>query len=124
MPRKNTQAKPAVSKKKSPSQIGQPASSPEFRLYWLIYNVALSQDVEQLLEECRIEAYTAWKEVIGAGRSGPHLNDDVWPGVNALFMFAAPQQLEAQLAAGIEKIRREFPHEGIKLIVQPCSGIY
>jgi hypothetical protein len=98
-------------------------SGGELRLYWLAYNVALETDINQLLETLEIKGYTAWEEVRGRGRSGPHLNDEVWPAVNALCMFAAPAAWQARLEKAVTDIRRQFPGEGIKLIIQPCLGI-
>ena len=93
-------------------------------MYWLAYNVALETDVQELIQTLGIQAYTAWEEVKGTGRSGPHLNDEVWPAVNALLTFAAPAALQPPLVKEVERIRRQFPGEGIKLIVQPCLGIF
>jgi hypothetical protein len=93
-------------------------------MYWLVYNVALEPDVKALMTKNQITAFTFWPEVLGTGRSGSHLNDDIWPGVNATFMFVAPKEREASLAEGVAAIRLEFPGEGIKLIVQPCSAVY
>lgn len=98
-------------------------SEPEWRLYWLAYNVALETDVQELLVTLEIKAYTAWEEVKGSGRSGPHLNDEVWPAVNALCMFAAPAAWQPRLETAVLAIRKQFPGEGIKLIIQPCLGV-
>jgi hypothetical protein len=96
----------------------------ELRLFWIAFNVALEPDVFELLDSLEVTAYTRWDNIKGNGHSGPHLNDEVWPAVNALVMFAADAGLEADLAQGVAAVRRHFPGEGIKLIVQPCSAIY
>jgi len=93
-------------------------------MYWIAYNVALEPDVDELMERLAVKAYTRWDEIKGSGHSGPHLNDDVWPAVNGLVMFAASADLENSLADGVAAIRKLFPGEGIKLIVQPCSAVY
>jgi hypothetical protein len=98
--------------------------SESLRLYWLIFNVALETDVKHLLASFKLQAYSHWDEVQGSGRSGPHLNDEVWPVVNALYVFAAPASLETKLAKAVADIRSQFPGEGIKLIVQPCSAVH
>jgi hypothetical protein len=96
----------------------------KLQVYWLAYNVALETDVAELLETLEVRAYTRWDEVKGRGRSGPHLNDAVWPAVNAVYMFAAPAALEARLLAEVKRLRARYPGEGIKCIVQPCLGMY
>jgi hypothetical protein len=119
-------AKKTRASKPSPTEHS-PASGarvPSLRLYWIAFNVALEPDVRELLDRLQMTAYTWWDEIKGAGHSGPHLNDEVWPAVNGLFMLAAPAEVEAALAEGIVHIRKLFPGEGIKLIVQPCSAIY
>lgn len=107
---------------KAKDQNPQPAA--EWRMYWVAYNVALETDVAEMIERLEIKAFTRWDEIKGSGHSGPHLNDEVWPAVNALYMFAAPASLETKLAECILRLRGQYPHEGIKLIVQPCLGIY
>jgi hypothetical protein len=96
----------------------------EQRLYWLAYNTALETDILELLETLEVEAYTRWDDVKGRGNSGPHLNDEVWPAVNAMYMFVAPASLGAKLIREVQGLRSRYPGEGIKLIVQPCEGIY
>ncbi|MEW6517266.1 MAG: PG0541 family transporter-associated protein [candidate division FCPU426 bacterium] len=107
-----------------PTQSGTRSPKAKLNLYWLIFNVALETDVKQLLATFELKAFSRWDEVKGSGRSGPHLNDEVWPMVNALYVFAAPASLEARLARAVEAIRKQFPGEGIKLIVQPCSAVH
>jgi hypothetical protein len=113
----------AVTKVKN-KRITAAAAADDMRMYWLAYNVALESDVVELLEHLNIKAFTAWEEVKGCGRSGPHLNDEVWPAVNALYMLVAPASLEPVLVSEVEKIRAQFPGEGVKLMVQPCLKIY
>ncbi len=96
----------------------------DLRLYWVAYNVALETDVAEMLAGLEIKAYTRWDDVKGRGHSGPHLNDEVWPAVNALYMFVAPAALEARLAAEIGRLRARYPGEGIKCLVQPCLAVY
>jgi len=115
-------AKRTAENSKSKARNAQPAEA--LQVYWVAYNVALETDVVEMIEQLEIKNYTRWDDIKGSGNSGPHLNDEVWPAVNALYMFAAPESLEPALAECVGKIRAQFPGEGIKLIVQPCSGIY
>lgn len=107
-----------------PTKTGSRSAKSKLNLYWLIFNVALETDVKLLLSKLRIQAFSRWDEVKGSGNSGPHLNDEVWPVVNALYVFAAPAALEAGLAQAVADLRKQFPGEGLKLIVQPCSAVY
>lgn len=112
--------KPARSHSKPAVRSSAPA---ELRMYWLAYNVALETDVLELIAALEIKAYTRWDEIKGSGHSGPHLNDEVWPAVNAVYMFAAPAALQPRLQAEVLRLRAQFPHEGIKLIILPCLEI-
>lgn len=107
-----------------PNKSGSRSAQAKRSLYWLIFNVALETDVKQLLAAQKIRAFSRWDEVKGSGHSGPHLNDEVWPAVNALYVFAAPAALEAKLAQAVAALRKQFPGEGVKLIVQPCSAVH
>lgn len=102
----------------------EPSNTPVLKLYWIAFNVALEPDVHELMDRLAVRAYTRWDDIKGSGNSGPHLNDEVWPAMNGLVMFAADAGLEAALAEGVAAIRKLFPGEGIKLIVQPCSAVY
>jgi hypothetical protein len=112
-----------MTEKRTRPNAGRPGTG-KLRLYWLAYNVALETDVQELLENLEVQAYTRWDGVKGRGRSGPHLDDEVWPAVNALYVFAAPATLEPKLAAEIQRLRARYPGEGIKCLVQPCLEIH
>ena len=111
------------------AEAGKPSKTPAasrgpWQLYWVAYNTALESDVLSLLTALGIKAYTRWDEVKRSGHSGPHLNDDVWPAVNSLYMFAGPAAWERRLSERVAQLRRQFPGEGIKLIVQSCKRVY
>ena len=106
---------------KTPAQNAKPEN---LQMYWLAYNVALETDVEELMDALQIKAYTRWDEVKGNGHSGPHLNDEVWPAVNSVYMFVASTELEGPLSERVLNMRAQYPGEGVKLIVQSGVKIY
>jgi hypothetical protein len=93
------------------------------KLVFLIFNSPLEPEVKDLLKKYEVAHYTRWEKVKGVGETGPHFDDEVWPSVNVALMFSLEGEKKDLIAEGIRKIRVEFPHEGIRMLVLPLEEI-
>lgn len=93
------------------------------KLVFLIFNGPLEPEVKDLLKRAQVVHYTRWERVKGVGETGPHFDDEVWPSVNVALMFSLEQEKKNLVAEGVRKIRAEFPHEGIRMLVLPLEEI-
>jgi len=49
----------------------------------IVHNAAIDEEVNEALESVGINCYTKFTNTLGKGEiSQPHLNTDIWPGVN------------------------------------------
>ncbi|MBF0407368.1 MAG: hypothetical protein HQM10_08440 [Candidatus Riflebacteria bacterium] len=77
----------------------------------IVCSSTLQDMMNDFLEKSGITSYTRVPEVIGAGLcGGKRLNDEIWPGVNTLYLIA----LQPDKAAGIKNWAREYRREEIR----------
>jgi len=93
------------------------------KLIFLIFNSPLEPEIRDLLKRAEVTHYTRWEKVKGVGETGPHFDDEVWPSVNVALMFSVEDQKKDSVAEGVRQIRREFPREGIRMLVLPLEEI-
>jgi hypothetical protein len=81
----------------------------------IVHNAAIDEEVNETLKSGGIDYYTKFTNVLGKGElSEPHLNIDVWPGVNS-GTFVVTEQAKAQkLMETVRKMREKLGPEGIK----------
>lgn len=71
---------------------------------------------EAFFEKAGISSYTRIPEVVGAGRGGgTRLNDEIWPGVNSLYLVCLPTEPAAALKTWAREYRRDENREGFKV---------
>ncbi|OQX80353.1 MAG: hypothetical protein B6D56_05300 [Candidatus Omnitrophica bacterium 4484_70.1] len=94
------------------------------KLVIICYNVAIGEEVLEVLKEIGISSYTRFKEVQGVGKlSGPHLGNHIWPAVNSVLMVALEEDKKDKLIKRIKELRKELGKEGVKAFVLPVEEI-
>ncbi|MGQ9589022.1 MAG: PG0541 family transporter-associated protein [Planctomycetota bacterium] len=93
------------------------------KLVLAVYNMAADEEVMEAVRSAGVEHYTKWPRVLGAGRTGPRLDEHVWPGANCVLLMALPEDgaarvLEALRALG-ETVGR---NEGLRAFVVPIEA--
>ena len=85
------------------------------KLVFIVYNVAIHEEIMEILEKLDLKSYTRWEEVTGVGRqSGPHLNTHVWPAKNAALVVVAKDNEAQLLMEEIRQLRKTAAREGVK----------
>lgn len=94
------------------------------KMVFVMYNIAINDEVMQILKDVEIEDYTRWERVAGCGKiSGPHLGTHVWPAVNSVLATAVEDDKKDKLIRQIKELRKQLGKEGIKAFVLPIEEI-
>lgn len=93
-------------------------------MIFVMYNIAINEEVMQILKNEGIEEYTRWERATGCGKtSGPHLGNHVWPAVNSVMAVAVEDDKKDRLIERIKELRQKLGKEGIKAFVLPLEEI-
>ncbi len=94
------------------------------KLVIICYNIAIGDEVLEVLKEVGISSYTRFKEAQGVGKlSGPHLGDHIWPSVNSVLAVALEDEKKNKLIEKIKELRKQLGKEGVKAFVLPLEEI-
>ncbi len=89
----------------------------------IILNRAIEEDLmERLAHHAVAERYTVFVGVQGVGSSGERRGDHVWPEENIVVLFYLPEEESSRVLEAVRELKRQFPHEGIKLFQFPVRG--
>lgn len=81
----------------------------------IIHNAAIDGEVNEALQEVGITCYSKFKDVLGKGQlSDPHLNTEVWPGINHGTLLVVEQEKVEKIMNRIRRLRKNLGSEGIK----------
>lgn len=89
----------------------------------IIFSQALEEDLLQWIETAPKDLsskpmYTIIPSVLGKGNSNPKLNDSIWPEINEIMiLYTENEDFQSYVEKGVEKIRAEYPREGIAFFV-------
>jgi nitrogen regulatory protein PII len=86
------------------------------KMIMAVYNVAVDEDVMEAVTAAGVTCFTKWPRVLGKGkRTGPRLDDHIWPGANAVAMFVVPDELAPTVMGVLAGLRESLgATEGIK----------
>ena len=94
------------------------------KMVFIMYNIAINDEVMEILKDVGIEYYTRWEMVSGRGQtSGSHLGTHVWPPVNSVLAIAVEDDKKDKLIEKIKEARKKLGKEGIKAFVLPLEEI-
>jgi len=94
------------------------------KMIFVMYNIAINEEVMEILKGVGIEEYTRWERATGCGKtSGPHLGDHIWPAVNSVLAVAAEEDKKDKLIERIKQLRQKLGKTGIKAFVLPVEEI-
>ena len=85
------------------------------RFVFIVYNIAINDEVMETVRKLGLKGYTRWEEVTGVGKlSGPHLNTHIWPAKNSALGVVAEDEKAGLLMEEIRQLRKPMAKEGIK----------
>jgi len=90
----------------------------------IVHNVAIDEEVNEALKSVGIDCYTKFPNTLGKGRiSEPHLNTDVWPGINCGTFVVIEQVKAKKVMENVRRLREKLGTEGIKAFMWEINDI-
>lgn len=90
----------------------------------IVHNVAIDEEVNEALESVGINCYTKFPNILGKGQiSEPHLNIDVWPGINCGTFVVIEQVKAKKVMENVRQMREKLGTEGIKAFMWEIDDI-
>jgi nitrogen regulatory protein PII len=94
------------------------------KLVMIIYNEAINDEVESLLEQNGIDVFTKWTKVYGKGRtSGPHLGTHIWPKANNVLAVVTEETAAGKILQDIRELKKRLAKEGVKAFMWEIEDI-
>lgn len=89
-----------------------------------VYNVAVHDEVLAAVQAAGVCCYTRWPRVVGVGkRTGPRLDDHIWPGANSATMMVVPDEKAPRVMQALAGLRAKLGNtEGIKAFQLPVEA--
>jgi len=90
----------------------------------IVHNAAIEQEVDEVLESMSIDSYTKFPSILGKGRaSEPHLNTDIWPGINCGTFVVVEEAQAKELMEKVRLMREKWASVGIKAFMWEIEDI-
>ena len=90
----------------------------------IIHNVAIDEQVNEMLASIEINCYTKFTNTLGKGMlSEPHLNTDVWPGENYGTFAVTDQAKGKEIMDKVRQMREKLGSEGLKAFMWEIDDI-
>jgi hypothetical protein len=93
-------------------------------MVFIAYNVAIHDEVMEMLRRHGVETYTRWDRVTGVGKSsGAHLDTHVWPARNSAIAAVTSDDTARALLEAVREMRRSMSGAGIKGFLIPVEEV-
>jgi hypothetical protein len=90
----------------------------------IVHNAAIDVEVNELLKSVEIDTYTKFPDILGRGRlSEPHLNTEVWPGVNCGTLVVVDDDRARAVMDRVRRMRQTLGSEGVKAFLWEIQEI-
>ena len=75
---------------------------------WMMYDIVLTDAIQDLLDELGIIGLSRWKRMTGRGpQSGARMDTHVWPGANSGAFVVVDDEMAARLLGRLQALRDE-----------------
>jgi nitrogen regulatory protein PII len=83
---------------------------------FIVYNQALTERVEEMLNRLNVRGFTQWKDVMGRGsQTGePHMGSHTWPAMNSAILSVVDEIQAQKLLDGVRKLNEKAEMQGIR----------
>lgn len=90
----------------------------------IVHNAAIDEEVNEALESVGVNCYTKFTNTLGKGEvSEPHLNTDVWPGINVGSFVVIEQAKAEKIMDKVRRMREKLGAEGLKAFMWEIEDI-
>ena len=86
---------------------------------FIIYNQALTEKVDEIIDNLTIRGYTQWTDVKGRGskKGEPHMGSHTWPALNSAILSVIDEEKVEPLLQKIQELNKEVEQQGIRAFV-------
>jgi nitrogen regulatory protein PII len=93
---------------------------------FIVYNQALTEAVNNILDRHHIRGYTKWADVQGRGtHSGePHFGTHTWPAMNSAILAIIEEEQVEPLLTTLKKLDAKAEQQGLRAFVWTVEGGY
>ena len=78
------------------------------KMVLVIYESGIDEDLQGVLSEARIDAYTKLTGATGTGRKGHRFGTPIWPGTNNLVWTALPDDQVTGLIRRLDDLKQSY----------------
>ena len=90
----------------------------------IVHNVAIDRDINEALESVGISCYTKFTNTLGRGEvSEPHLNTDVWPGINYGTFVVTERSKAEKMMEKVRQMREKLSSEGLRAFMWEIEDV-
>jgi len=90
----------------------------------IVHNAAIDAEVNDALESVGTNCYTKFTNVLGKGeKSEPHLDTDVWPGINYGTFVVTDERKAQKIMHNIRRMREKLGSQGLKAFMWQIDDI-
>ena len=86
---------------------------------FISYNQALTEKVDEILDELVIRGFTQWTEVKGRGsvKGDPHMGTHTWPALNNSILTIIDKEKVSPLLKKLGELNEEVEGQGLRAFV-------
>ncbi|MFW5793443.1 MAG: PG0541 family transporter-associated protein [Bacteroidota bacterium] len=91
---------------------------------FIVYNQALTERVQELLDKANARGFSQWQDVMGRGsiNGEPHMGSHTWPAMNSATITIVKDNIAEKLLKGVEEINETAEQQGIRAFVWDVSA--
>ncbi len=94
------------------------------KMVFIVYNSALSEEVDECRQRCQIDSFTQFPTVYGQGKSaGPHMGTHIWPATNSALMIVCNEEKASAILEEVRKLKATMSKVGVKAFVFPVEDV-
>lgn len=84
---------------------------------FIVYNQALSVQVQEAVARVGERGFTRWENVTGAGSATgePHLGTHTWPAVNTGLLVVTTPERKTELLEALRELNSAAPEQGLRV---------
>lgn len=86
---------------------------------FIVYNQALTEKIEFILDKLAIRGFTRWNQVQGRGsqQGEPHMGTHTWPALNETILAIVPDEVVKELLERLRYLDDKTEMQGLRAFV-------
>ena len=86
---------------------------------FIVYNQALTEEVDEIIDNLKIRGFTQWTDVKGRGtqKGEPHMGTHTWPALNSAIMTIVEDNIVENLLNEIRNLNKTAEQQGVRAFV-------